>query len=136
MHPFSFKSKMRSIFKILEQTNKPIKTLPSISELTKGIPKVSQLREVSIIDLLGRDEVKLDESSINNFIKGKRVLITAIGGSIGSELVRQCIKFSPSVLVLVDISELNLFRSKESVKNQPQRYCLNQYYLISGKKIL
>ena len=68
------------------------------------------LKFLSLLDLLGREEVELDKKSINKFIKGKRVLVTGAGGSIGSELVRQCIKFKPSVLVMMDTSELNLFQ--------------------------
>ena len=75
------------------------------------------MREVSILDLLGREEVNLDKRSINKFINGKRVLITGAGGSIGSELVRQCIKFDPSVLVMMDISELNLFEIDREFMN-------------------
>ena len=103
------RKQLRTIVDECKKTQKPFKTLPSISELIEGSISISQFREVSILDLLGREEVRLDKSTINNFIKGKRVLITGSGGSIGSELVRQCIKFDPSVLVMLDISELNLF---------------------------
>ena len=60
----------------------------------QGKVSISQLREVSLSDLLGSEEIVLKKSSINKFIKGKRVLVTGAGGSIGSELVR-CIKFEP-----------------------------------------
>ena len=58
----------------------------------------------------------MNKESINNFIRGKRVLVTGAGGSIGSELVRQCIKFEPSVLIMMEISELNLFEQIENFK--------------------
>ena len=89
-----------------------------MNELVEGKISISQFREVSLVDLLGRKEVKLDKSSINTFIKGKRVLITGGGGSIGSELVRQCAKFKPSVLVLLDFSELNLFQIEREMLSQ------------------
>ena len=101
---------MRIIVEECKKNNKPFKTLPSISELIEGKVSLSQFREVSLVDLLGRKEITLDKSAINKFIKGKRVLVTGAGGSIGSELVRQCIKFEPSVLVMMDTSELNLFK--------------------------
>ncbi|MBE76423.1 MAG: hypothetical protein CMG41_01610 [Candidatus Marinimicrobia bacterium] len=107
--PSANREQMRVIVDECKKTNKPFKTLPSISELIEGKASISQFREVSLLDLLGREEIELDKKSINEFIKGKRVLVTGAGGSIGSELVRQCIKFDPSVLILMDISELNLF---------------------------
>ena len=74
-----------------------------------GKLSINQLREVSVIDLLGRNEVEIDDSAINKYLKGKRVLITGAGGSIGSELVRQCLRFEPALLVMLDNSEYNLF---------------------------
>ena len=64
---------------------------------------ISQLREVSPVDLLGREEISLDKESIKNFISGKRVLVTGAGGSIGSELVRQCLNYEPALLIMIDI---------------------------------
>ena len=107
--PSADRKQMRHIVDICKKTGKPFKTLPSLDELVEGKVSINQFREVSLLDLLGREEVILDKNSINDFIKGKRVLVTGAGGSIGSELVRQCIKFEPSVLVMMDISELNLF---------------------------
>ena len=107
--PSANRNQMRTIVDECKKTNKPFKTLPSISELIEGNLSITQFREVSLLDLLGREEINLDKKSVNNFIKGKRILITGAGGSIGSELVRQCMKFEPSVLVMIDISELNLF---------------------------
>ena len=107
--PSAKRIQIQKIVDVCKKTKKPFKTLPSISELIEGSVSISQFREVSILDLLGREEINLDKKSINEFIKGKRVLVTGAGGSIGSELVRQCIKFEPSILVMMDISELNLF---------------------------
>ncbi len=115
--PSANRYQIRQIVQECKKTGKPFKTLPSISELIEGKVSISQFREVSLLDLLGRDEIELDEGSINNFIKGKRVLVTGAGGSIGSELVRQCIKFDPSVLVMMDISELNLFEIDREIIN-------------------
>ena len=107
--PSANREQMRIIIDECKKVNKKFKTLPSIAQVIEGKISISQFREVSILDLLGREEISLDKRSINKFIKGKRVLVTGAGGSIGSELVRQCIKFDPSVLIMMDISELNLF---------------------------
>ena len=107
--PSASSSQMSTIIDICKKSNKPVKTLPSLSELISDDISLSHLREVSIIDLLGRDEIKLNVDEIDKTFKGKRVLVTGAGGSIGSELVRQCLNFSPSILVMVEISELNLF---------------------------
>ena len=64
--------------------------------MQEKFPWEGHIKEVSILDLLGRDEVKLNIDSINKTFKGKRV----VGGSIGSELVRQCLNFSPSLLIM------------------------------------
>ena len=88
-----------------------------MSEIFLGKVSFNQMREVSIFDILGRDEISLDKNSIKKFISGKRVLVTGGGGSIGSELVRQCLKFNPSILLILDISELNLFEIDREVNN-------------------
>ena len=70
------------------------------------------------MDLLGRKEIQLNRDSISNYLYGKKVLITGAGGSIGSELVRQCLTFDPDLLILLDQSEYNLFHiEKEAFKN-------------------
>ena len=107
---------IRKIVNYCKGTGKPFKTLPSISEIISGNISISQFREVSVIDLLGRDEIILDKNSINDFILSKRVIVTGAGGSIGSELVRQCIIYEPSLLIMLDISELNLFQIEREVR--------------------
>ena len=102
----------RDLYKIIDickKAGKPFRTLPSVNEVMSGKLSINQLREVSVIDLLGRNEVEIDDSAINKYLKGKRVLITGAGGSIGSELVRQCLRFEPALLVMLDNSEYNLF---------------------------
>ena len=83
--------------------------MPSLSELIDNDISLSSIRDVSYVDLLGREEVKLDKNSIELLLKGKRVLITGAGGSIGSELVKQCVAFNPAEIICLDISEQNLF---------------------------
>ena len=76
---------------------------------------LKSIREVSYLDLLGREEVQLDVDAIKNFIKGKRFLISGAGGSIGSELVRQCLEYDPGSLILLDNSEQNLFNIQQEI---------------------
>lgn len=115
--PSATEKEMRKIIEHCKSSGKPFKTLPSVSEIVLGKVSINQMREVSIFDILGRDEISLDKKSIKKFISGKRVLITGGGGSIGSELVRQCLKFNPSILLILDISELNLFEIDREINN-------------------
>jgi len=111
----------KDIFRIIEickNAGKPFRTLPSIKEMVSGKLSINQLKEVSIIDLLGRNEIELDQNLINNYINGKRILITGAGGSIGSELVRQCLKYEPALMVMLDNSEFNLFQIEREVLAQ------------------
>ncbi|MCW6083933.1 polysaccharide biosynthesis protein, partial [Clostridium botulinum] len=102
----SIKSEIVSICK---ETSCKLKTLPSMDKIIQGKFNMSKLRDVSIEDLLGREEVKLDDSCINKYIKDKVVLVTGGGGSIGSELCRQIAKFSPKKLLILDIYENNAY---------------------------
>ncbi len=100
---------VRGIVEICEKTKAKVKTLPGVYDLIDGKVSVSQLRDVELEDLLGRDPVRLDMESIAAYLEGKVVLITGAGGSIGSELCRQVAGFSPEKMVLVDNTENNLF---------------------------
>jgi len=103
-------STMRRIVDVCEKTGKKFRTLPSLGELIEGRVSVNTIREVTLEDLLGREEVNLDQNRIRRFISGKRVLITGAGGSIGSELVRQIQRYAPAAIGLLDNSEYNLYR--------------------------
>ena len=107
--PTASGDQIRRIVKFCKSTGKNYKIVPSLTELLDKEVSLSAIREVSYVDLLGREEVKLDKNSIENLLKGKRVLITGAGGSIGSELVRQCLVFNPAELICIDNSEENLF---------------------------
>ncbi|MDA9946553.1 polysaccharide biosynthesis protein, partial [Candidatus Marinimicrobia bacterium] len=115
--PSATGDQIKAIVNICEKTGRPFKTLPSFTSIIKGEVSLSQFRDVSLIDLLGRKEIILDKSSISNFIRAKRVLVTGAGGSIGSELVRQCINYEPSVLIMLDASELNLFKIDREINS-------------------
>jgi len=107
--PTATNTQMRSIVSQCKVVGKPYRTIPTVYELIDKQISINTIREVSMADLLGRQEVNLDRSSISNYIYGKRVLVTGAGGSIGSELVKQCLGYSPDLLLLFDQSEHNLF---------------------------
>ena len=107
--PNATSSSMRQIVDHCKATKKPYRTIPTMSELIDKKVTLNAVRDVSIMDLLGRQEVNLNRSEISKYIYGKKVLVTGAGGSIGSELVKQCLGFDPSLLILLDQSENNLF---------------------------
>ncbi len=116
--PSATSDEMRRIIAICKTIEAPYRTVPAFSELIDGKVSIKSLREVSIVDLLGRKEIQLNRDSISNYLYGKKVLVTGAGGSIGSELVRQCLTFDPDLLILLDQSEHNLFHiEKESQKS-------------------
>ncbi len=86
------------------------RTVPSLQELDNHHPAVGNLRSIRLEDLLGRKEVTLDDKKVHHFIHKKRVMVTGAGGSIGSELCRQLMRFHPSQLILVDHAEFNLYQ--------------------------
>jgi FlaA1/EpsC-like NDP-sugar epimerase len=104
------RTRRKEIIQIFDGHNLNLKTIPSFQELISGQVRVEDIRDVGIEDLLGRDIVPPDEKLIQLCVKGKNVLVTGAGGSIGSELCRQILKQNPEVLVLVEIHEYALYR--------------------------
>jgi len=101
---------MRRIVTACESTGKRYRTVPGIGELIGGKVSVKAIREVTLEDLLGRKEARLDQEEIARYLYEKRVLVTGAGGSIGSELARQVSRFQPQAMALLEVSEFNLFR--------------------------
>ncbi|GAA6140478.1 nucleoside-diphosphate sugar epimerase/dehydratase [Hydrogenophaga sp. 5NK40-0174] len=95
-----------------------VRTLPSVSGLAKGTVSTSDLRELEIDDLLGREPVTPNHILLGKNIAGKNVLVTGAGGSIGSELCRQIIDLSPHTLVLVEQSEFALFEIHQELQSR------------------
>lgn len=94
-----------------------IKMAPPISEIIRGKVSFKSLKDVGAEDLLGRDQVLLDEKQIEGLIKGKTVLITGAAGSIGSELARQSAKFSPGMILLLDQDETGIFNIEREMRD-------------------
>jgi len=101
--------RIRRIALLCESIGLPAKIVPGVYEIVGGDVNLSRMRKVAIEDLLGRDPVTLDDSAISAQVQGKSVLVSGAGGSIGSELCRQLMRFSPGQIVLVDQSENDLF---------------------------
>jgi FlaA1/EpsC-like NDP-sugar epimerase len=108
-------SETRRIVEMCRLAEVETRILPALYELIDGKVSINQLREVSLEDLLGRDPVKLDTDSISGYIAGRSVLVTGAGGSIGSELCRQIMRFRPSRLILLGKGENSIFTIQQEL---------------------
>lgn len=108
--PGSQRRERREVLQELERLPVSVKILPAYEDVTAGDVGLTNLREVEVGDLLGRDPVKPITALMERGIQGKSILVTGAGGSIGSELVRQVVKQSPRLIVLLDHSEPALFK--------------------------
>lgn len=99
----------RKILELCQETGVKTRVLPTTEEVIDKQGAMNSLRDVEIEDLLGRDAIHLDNKNIQSLIKGNTVLVTGGGGSIGSELCRQIVKYNPDRLVILDIYENNLY---------------------------
>ncbi|RMH78403.1 MAG: polysaccharide biosynthesis protein [Cyanobacteria bacterium J007] len=101
--------KKRQILNRLQSLMIPVKTVPCIGDIISGKVSISEIRNIDIADLLGREEVVADPQLLEHNIKGKTVLVTGAGGSIGSELCRQIARQQPKCLILYEIGEFALY---------------------------
>ena len=106
----------KEILNICQETGVKIRVLPSVADIIKNKSLLQNLRDVEIEDLLGREPITLANENIGELIKGKSILVTGGGGSIGSELCRQIAKFNPSRLIIFDIYENNLYNIEMELK--------------------
>ena len=114
--PSAGRRTIKEIVEIAQQTNCKLRTLPGMYQLVNGEVDVSKLRDVDVEDLLGRDPIKVDLDSILGYVKGKKVLVTGGGGSIGSELCRQIASHQPKQLIILDIYENNAYEIQQELK--------------------
>ncbi len=107
--PSATSKQMQRIVGVCEPCGVPVRTLPRMEDLVTGQVSISQVRNVKIEDLLGREAVTLDWTGIRGGLAGKSVLVTGGGGSIGSELCRQIACLNPTRLIVLERSEFNLY---------------------------
>ena len=100
---------MKRLVALCQGAAVPFKVIPGLGELIDGKVSVKAIRDISYKDLLGRKEARLDQRRIGSYLKGKTVLVTGAGGSIGSELCRQVMRFAPERIILFDVGEENLY---------------------------
>lgn len=107
------------IVKVCEQLHLQARIIPSITEIMEGRRQISSLRKVDIEDVLGRDQVDLDDENVQEEIRGQNVMITGAGGSIGSEIVRQVSHYHPAKLILVERNELAMYKVDQELRGIP-----------------
>jgi FlaA1/EpsC-like NDP-sugar epimerase len=123
-------ARLRQIMKACEAAQLGIKKLPALADIASGKVSIKSLRDVRYEDLLGREEVCLDEDGIKGYLRDKIVLVTGAGGSIGSELCRQIIRYNPRLLVLFDAGEENLYSIEMELLHQHR---FTRYVTVLGQ---
>jgi FlaA1/EpsC-like NDP-sugar epimerase len=130
--PEDYYEEKRFILNLANKLKLEILAIPSIEDIMSGRLNVSQIRRVDVEDLLGRQNIELDNSGLKNLITNKVVMITGAGGSIGSELSRQVLKFKPRLLICFDLSEYALYQIQQSFI--PDQIQVNILYIVGDVK--
>lgn len=118
--------RIKEVYERLHPHFHEVRVLPALDEILRDKPFATQLKDVSVEDLLARHPRDLDKAMISVFLKGKTILVTGAGGSIGSEIVRQCVKFGAKKLILLDHSEFNLYQVEQEVGGRAEIACVMQ----------
>ena len=116
--PTAKQADKRRIIDICSGTGCRLKTIPALYEMLEGDALPLKTRDVNILDLLGRDEIKLDTEEISGYLRDKTILVTGGGGTIGSELCRQIASFYPKKLVILEIYENNAYLLQRELKQR------------------
>ncbi|MHC4556915.1 MAG: polysaccharide biosynthesis protein [Planctomycetota bacterium] len=116
--PSASHQQLRRVIQVCEGTKIRFRTVPSMTDIASGKFRVSQIRDVDINDLLGREAVKLDLDVIESFARDKTILVTGAGGSIGSEMCRQLCNLNPKLLLLVEQAENPLFYIERELRRR------------------
>jgi len=116
--PSASPKQLRRVVQVCEGTRIRFRTVPSITDIASGKLRVSQIRDVDINDLLGREAVQLDLALIEAFAKDKTILVTGAGGSIGSEMCRQLCSFNPKLIMLIEQAENPLFYIERELRRK------------------
>ena len=114
--PAADKKILQTLVKQCSDLHVMCKTVPNLKEMAHHTVEAGDLRSIRLEDLLGRDEINLDNQRVCEFIRGKTVMITGSGGSIGSELCRQMMTFKPANLIMLDHAEFNLYQIDNELK--------------------
>ncbi len=122
--PSARKEVMQRLVSICQKINVECKTLPALLEMRGQEVNFEKLRSISVNDLLGRDSVRLDIKAISDYLKGRIVLVTGGGGSIGSELCRQVALHNPEMLIIFDHGEFNLYSIEQELSANAKELCL------------
>jgi len=104
----------KAILQKLRPLKVGVRVLPTIDQLVRGVSNASQLQEIDITDLLGRDEISPDKELLNQDINGRNILVTGAGGTIGSELCREILNNSPNILILLELNEFALYQAENN----------------------
>ncbi len=135
--PTATRKEMDRIISLCKSTGLPYKILPGLHELIDGKVSLHSIREVDYKDLLGRPVVRLEQDAIGGYLSGKTVLVTGGGGSIGSELCRQIMKFDPAKLIILDAGEENLYNIQmELLHDHGFKNCLAVLAKIQDRELL
>ena len=116
--------KKSGLISICNSTGCKLKMVPGIFELINGDVSVKKIRDVEIEDLLGRDQVNLDDQGIQSYVKDRVVMVTGGGGSIGSEIARQVLRYKPKGLIILDIYENSTYELERELRRLYPDVCL------------
>ncbi|WP_139892114.1 nucleoside-diphosphate sugar epimerase/dehydratase [Bacillus sp. D386] len=116
--PSLSKGEIKRIYEECSKTMVKVQIMPMIEEIMSGNVSVTQFRDVEVEDLLGREPIQLDISSISEYVEGKTILVTGAGGSIGSEICRQICKFTPAKLLLLGHGENSIYLIDMELRKQ------------------
>jgi len=121
---------MQRIVQICRETDLPVKIMPPMGEIIAGKTALQSIREIDYRDLLGREKVSLDQDEIGKYLTGKTIVVTGAGGTIGSELCRQILRFDPGRIILLDAGEENLYNIEMEFRHE---LGFTNYVAVLGK---
>ncbi len=121
---------MQRIVAKCKKTGLPVKIMPPMGEIIGGKSALQSIRDVAYRDLLGREKVTLDQQKIGKYITGQAIVVTGAGGTIGSELCRQILHFQPSLIILLDAGEENLYNIEMEFRHELH---FTDYITVLGK---
>ena len=125
--PSAPKERVREIFENCQKVNLPVKIMHELNDsLEDSLSKKQPIEDVRIEDLLGRGEIHLQQDEIQSYITGRTVCVTGAGGSIGSELCRQIVKFEPARLLMIDINENSLYMLEQEFNRSRMHHKINE----------